>query len=48
LNAWIAAENLGSARVMEKCHFTRATLTPPVAVIVNGGAHNSYLYQCHL
>lgn len=48
LNAWIAADNLGSARVMEKCHFTRATLTPPVAVTVSGAAHNSYLYQCHL
>jgi ribosomal-protein-alanine N-acetyltransferase len=48
LNAWIAADNLGSARVMEKCHFTRATLTPPVAVTVNGGVHNSHLYQCHL
>jgi ribosomal-protein-alanine N-acetyltransferase len=48
LNAWIAADNLGSARVMEKCGFTRAALTPPEAVTVNGHAHNSYLYQCHL
>lgn len=48
LNAWIAEDNLGSRRVMEKCHFTRATLTPPAAVTVNGARRNSHLYQCHL
>ena len=48
LNAWIAEENLGSRRVMEKCHFTRATLTPPVTVTVNGARRDSHLYQCHL
>jgi ribosomal-protein-alanine N-acetyltransferase len=48
LNAWIAEENLGSRRVMEKCHFTRAMLTPPIAVAVNDDSHDSYLYQCHL
>lgn len=48
LNAWIAEENLGSRRVMEKCHFTRAALTPPLTVTVNGTRRNSHLYQCHL
>jgi ribosomal-protein-alanine N-acetyltransferase len=48
LNAWIAEDNLGSRRVMEKCQFTRATLTPPAVVTVNGVRSNSYLYQCHL
>jgi ribosomal-protein-alanine N-acetyltransferase len=48
LNAWIAEENLGSRRVMEKCHFTRATLTPPAGVTVNGVRRDSHLYQCHL
>jgi ribosomal-protein-alanine N-acetyltransferase len=48
LNAWIAEENLGSRRVMEKCHFSRATLTPSVAVTVHGILRESHLYQCHL
>ena len=48
LNAWIAEENLGSRRVMEKCRFTRASLTPPIEVVVHGATHKSHLYQCHL
>lgn len=48
LNAWITEANLGSRRVMDKCHFTRASLTPPIDVTVHGVTHKSHLYQCHL
>lgn len=48
LNAYISAGNLGSTRVMEKCNFIRAGLTPPIQTVVRGEPHDSYLYQCKL
>ncbi|SDF98630.1 MULTISPECIES: GNAT family N-acetyltransferase [unclassified Duganella] len=48
LNAWISPHNLGSRRILEKCGFSRDALAAPHVVQVNGAAHTSHLYQCHL
>ncbi|MYM35569.1 GNAT family N-acetyltransferase [Duganella sp. FT94W] len=48
LNAWISPHNLGSRRILEKYGFTRDVLAAPHVAQVNGVAHASHLYQCHL
>lgn len=48
LNAWISPQNLGSRRMLEKSGFSRDALAAPHVVQVNGEAHASHLYQCHL
>jgi len=48
LNAWISPQNLGSRRILEKRGFMRDALAAPHVVQVNGQAHTSHLYQCHL
>ncbi|WP_432380336.1 GNAT family N-acetyltransferase [Duganella sp. P38] len=48
LNAWISPQNLGSRRILEKYGFQRDALAAPHVVQVDGVAHASHLYQCHL